>query len=52
MKKTTRIIAFIMMVMLLVTSLPLTSFAATINCGSKGSAYERTYAIYHSWAKL
>ena len=51
MKKTTRIIAFIMMVMLLVTSLPLTSFAATINCGSNGSASERTFAIYHSWGK-
>ena len=49
MKKMSRLVACLLVVSTMVTMIPLSAFAGTINCGGNGSAWERTYSIYHMW---
>lgn len=49
MKSMTRLIACVLVLATLIAMLPVTASATTINCGSGGSQWERTYSLYHTW---
>ncbi len=48
MKNMTRLIACLLVLATLIVVLPVTASAATVNCGSGGSQWERTYKVRHT----
>lgn len=49
MKKFTRIVSLLLVMVLLVSNFAIMAFAYDVNSGSGGSASTRTFKVYHTW---